>query len=61
MNFARGDLVIYEYGKEKYRGIIKDIVDGEYLIEICTNKKKSEENEVEVIRASKSQVRSFFS
>lgn len=50
MNFHKGDFVIVTLEtKEKYRGTIKEIQKDDYIIEICTNKRKSEANEVEFV------------
>jgi pyruvate/2-oxoglutarate/acetoin dehydrogenase E1 component len=51
MNLQKGDFVIVILEtKDKYKGQIKDIIKDEYIIEICTNKRKSEENEVDIVR-----------
>lgn len=48
MKYQIGDFVMVTLEtKEKYRGTVKDIQKDIYTIEICTNKRKSEANEVE--------------
>lgn len=52
MTFQKGDFVIVELQtKEKFKGQIKDIEKDDYIIEICTNKRKSEANEIDTVRA----------
>lgn len=49
--FRIGDFVLFQYGKNStFPGQIKDIENDEYVIEICVNRKKSEANEVEIVR-----------
>lgn len=51
MNFQKGDFVMVTLEtKEKYKGQIKDIIKDEYIIEICTNKRKSEANEIDKVQ-----------
>lgn len=51
MNFQKGDFVMVTLEtKEKYKGKIQDIVNDEFIIEICTNKRKSEANEVDTVK-----------
>lgn len=52
MSFQKGDFVIVTIDtKEKFKGQVKDIEKNEYIIEICTNKRKSEANELDMVRA----------
>lgn len=55
--FRIGDFVLFQYGKNNvFPGQIKEIEKDEYVIEICVNKKKSEENEVEIVRGRLDQI-----
>lgn len=57
MNFQKGDFVMVTLEtKEKYKGQIKDIIKDEYIIEICTNKRKSEANEVDTVRVKENKL-----
>lgn len=56
--FSVGDYVWFMYDKEEeYPGFIKRIDKDEYEVEICLNKKKSEKNELELVRGKKHQLR----
>jgi hypothetical protein len=60
--FQRGDFVNFTYDTgEVYPGRIIDIDKGEYIVEICTNKRKNSENELEIVRAKKHQLQLRFS
>ncbi|MFF2531426.1 hypothetical protein ACFVS2_21200 [Brevibacillus sp. NPDC058079] len=53
-----GDYVYFQYGKnQEYPGTIKSISNGVYKVEICTNKKKSEGNEVDIVEGTRDQLR----
>lgn len=57
MNIQKGDFVLVTLEtKEKYKGQVKDIVKDIYKIEICTNKKKSEANEIDFVEATRHQI-----
>lgn len=58
MGFRIGDYVIVTYGIDEYIGQIKSTKEGKKLkVEICTNRKKSEPNEVELIIVDEKQVK----
>lgn len=57
-DFAKGDFVWFTYDtKEDYPGRIVDIEKEDYVVEICLNKKKSMNNELERVKGKKHQLR----
>lgn len=59
-DIQKGDFVYYEYDtKEIFPGRVVDIDKkrGKFIVEICTNKKKSMKNELETVECSRSQLR----
>lgn len=57
MGFRIGDYVIVNYGIDEYIGQIKSFSKGKMEVEICTNRKKSEPNEVELVMVDEKQIR----
>lgn len=59
-NLKTGDFIWFMYDtKEIYPGRVMRIEKDDYLVEICTNKRKSEGNEVEHVKGKRSQLRSM--
>lgn len=56
---SKGDFVMVTWDQEKFKGQIKDIVKDEYIIEICINKRKSEANELDVVRVKEKNIESL--
>lgn len=55
--FTKGDFVWFTYDtKEVYPGRIVDIEKDDYIVEICINKKKSMNNELERVKGKKHQL-----
>jgi acetolactate synthase small subunit len=53
----KGDFVWFTYEtKEVYPGRIVDIEKDTYIVEICTNKKKSSGNELERVKGKREQL-----
>ena len=53
-----GDFVSFIYDtKEVYPGRIVRIEGDEYVVEICTNKRKTAENEIELVRGKRDKIR----
>lgn len=60
--FQRGDFVNFTYDTgDVYPGRIVDIDKDEYIVEICINKRKNSENELEIVRAKRHQLQLRFS
>lgn len=58
MTLQKGDFVLVTLEtKEQYKGQIKDIEKEIFKIEICTNKKKSEANEIDCVEATRHQIK----
>lgn len=56
-----GDYVYFQYSKkQEFPGKVIGKEKDEFLVEICTNKKKSEGNETETMRGTRSQLRPMF-
>lgn len=56
-----GDYVYFRYSKnQEYPGIIRSISNDVYKVEICTNKKKSEGIESDIVEGTRSQLRPMF-
>lgn len=57
-NFTKGDFVWFvDSMKEIYRGRIVSINGDIFKLEICTDKKKSDENELDLVTCKKGQLR----
>ena len=59
--FGVGEYVWFLHGKkQEYPGIIIGIEQDEFIVQICTNKKKSEGNDTDLIRGKKEQLRKMY-
>jgi hypothetical protein len=57
--FRKGDFVWFTFTydeKEVYPGRIIDVEKDNYIVEICTNKKKSSGNDLEKVKGKKHQL-----
>jgi hypothetical protein len=53
-----GDYVYFEYSKnEEYPGIVRSIKGAKYKVEISTNMKKSEGNDLELVECTRKNLR----
>jgi hypothetical protein len=56
--YGIGDYVMFQYAKnQEYPGSIKGKEKDEFIVEICVNRKKSENNEIEIVRGKQGKLR----